>query len=327
MKADGIDYGLMSGHVFKHRQIPQPCTWQVPSAVGTAVAVAKQLMSTNRIEIAQRLEDLKQQLKASKTKQGKSFQTFAREAEFHTRNLKSLFVSGGARRLRVTALSRGSIQRDLSSFARRIILSDAAGAPFNPSPAQFRTTFASFIAAHSLGNLRYLQHHFSHLSLDMTAHYARGSQTDETLIELVEEFRDQLKESIVATWMNTDSKLSGAAGQRIMNTRPQFLKSRCFDNFADLSASISSEIDLRSTGHSWCLGRGLSCGGVGLYDAIACVGCSNGVIDESHKNIWSRLREHQKELIDANEGVSITERAAAHLRACDKVLSELAGTK
>jgi len=66
------------------------------------------------------------------------------------------------------------------------------------------------------------------------------------------------------------------------------------------------------------------CGGEGLYDAIRCVKCSEGVIDQSHIGIWREIRKQQIEALNwPDMGIPAKERAKNHIREAEKVLADL----
>lgn len=58
------------------------------------------------------------------------------------------------------------------------------------------------------------------------------------------------------------------------------------------------------------LDSSLGCGGAGLYEATRCVGCKNGVIDESFAEIWKGIYAQQTELLTIDDaGPAVRQRA------------------
>ena len=91
-----------------------------------------------------------------------------------------------------------------------------------------------------------------------------------------------------------------------------------------LVRAVGEGVFIRGTGHSWCLATTKGCGGEGLYDAIRCAGCGEGVIDQGHLVIWRRIRDQQAEVLAWPDlGDPAWERATRHLREAERVLGEL----
>jgi hypothetical protein len=95
---------------------------------------------------------------------------------------------------------------------------------------QFRRTFAVFVARNVPGDVRYLRHHFKHWSMDMTLHYAKDPQFDDTLFESVLSKRDELQVSIISGWLAPSQNLSGGRA----------------DHYRAFQRAIRSEGDQRS---------------------------------------------------------------------------------
>jgi hypothetical protein len=238
--------------------------------------------------------------------------------------LDRLFITQKKRGKAVLPLPGTVLRDDVASFGREIGLEDESGSPWPLNVMQFRRTFAYLVASHSLGDLRYLREHFKHWSIDQTAYYAHGAMRDDTLLERIREQRCSLQSALIDSWMDPSSRLAGGAGATIAAWRGSAGKVRTADGRAAIVDSISKDVVIRGTGHSYCLTQGYGCGGQGLYDAIRCGSCRDSVIDATLRKTWLQLREQQIELLASDDcGVAMSERGLEHLKMCDDVLTTL----
>jgi hypothetical protein len=92
----------------------------------------------------------------------------------------------------------------------------------------------------------------------------------------------------------------------------------------DFCRKLGESVFIRGTGHSWCMASGNSCGGQGLYDAVRCTSCGEGVIDSTHIDIWKGIRQQQIDVLQCPDlGTPSRERSLDHLRKAERVLAEL----
>ena len=187
----------------------------------------------------------------------------------------------------------------------------------------FRRTFACLAARSALGDIRYLREHYKHWSLDMTLHYSKHSEVDDSLFDEVLTERNELQSALVSEWLITDKPLTGGRGEAIATFR-QRGQVKTASNLNSLVSQISDSVFVRGTGHSWCLASGDGCGGEGLYDAIQCVDCDNAVIDESHIQIWKGIQKQNESLLKLEDsGISTKQRAKQYISTASKLIDRI----
>jgi hypothetical protein len=83
-------------------------------------------------------------------------------------------------------------------------------------------------------------------------------------------------------------------------------------------------VNIRATGHGWCLASDVGGGGQGLYEPTRCRDCRNGVIDVTHIPVWKNLLTHRRELLvnAADCGPSGKRRVERDLAEAEMVLRE-----
>ena len=91
-----------------------------------------------------------------------------------------------------------------------------------------------------------------------------------------------------------------------------------------LLTETAAQVHIRATGHGWCLAQEKGCGGAGLYEATRCVGCKNGVIDESFTEIWKGIYQQQTELLAIDDaGPAVKQRAERDVQWARQVMVDL----
>ncbi len=232
-------------------------------------------------------------------------------------DVNRLFLGHGARLDRIQALSGVTCSHRMALFAKY------AGVDWILKPHQLRRTYAWAFARHRLGNLLLLKEQFKHSSLSMTQLYAANPQQDDALFaDVFNEIAAQ-KIELIEGWLDSERLLGGRGGERIVKMRVH--------DFPDRKAMISETADMvniRSTGHGWCLAQDEGCGGAGLYEPTRCVGCSDAVIDDTYQVVWQELHAHHLELVDEAKtlGPATVERVARDLRVTEAVLAGLGWT-
>lgn len=176
-----------------------------------------------------------------------------------------------------------SAQRSGDALQR---LSRAAGVDWELANHQCRRTFAWNVANSRMGRmgLVFLKWQLKHASISWTQLYAANPRQDQALYQ---EFSDAMRESkveLIASWQAADARLSGVAGKKLMQTRATAVK-----NFQQLLESTADSVNLRSTGHAWCMSGIQGCHGQGIYDPSLCGGCSRAIIDESQSSRWQMI--------------------------------------
>jgi site-specific recombinase XerC len=214
----------------------------------------------------------------------------------------------------VDALSNGGSK---VSFRR---LAMAAGTDWQLAPHQCRRTYARNIVESRMGrsSLVFLKWQFKHSSMSMTQLYASNPMQDASLFDEVLEEMTNFKVDLIESWLG-DQPLSGGAGHEIKKARAIALKSR-----TALLAETAPQVHIRATGHGWCLAQEKGCGGAGLYETTRCVGCKNGVIDQSFADVWRGIYDQQNELLAIDDaGPAVKQRAERDVQWARQVMVDL----
>lgn len=236
-----------------------------------------------------------------------------RHAEAIT-DMNRIFLGLGGAARDIRAISGAAMITRMQRFAAR------AKVQWPLRPHQLRRAYAWAFARHRLGNLLFLKEQFKHTSLSMTQLYASNLMQDEGLYEEIFEEISQQKIELVDDWLSSNKPLAGRAGERIVKLRAH--------DFPDRSAMLretASMVNIRSTGHAWCLAQEEGCGGAGLYEPTRCGGCVESVIDSSQRKVWVELRAHQLSLVNEarNLGPATMQRVNRDLRITEQVLRKL----
>lgn len=326
---DGEEYCWIHGLTYKLEDQPKPAKWMVSPVVEKAVNVAAELRKSLLPYIGKRRSSMSEMAEGEALK--------SKIIDDATLLENSLFLGWKALGTRPEFLQNALTNKLLKKIAERfelVVSSDdlaevidraviVPGKLWPLATHQFRRTFAVFVARNVLGDVRYLRHHFKHWSMDMTLHYAKDPLFDDTLFESVLSKRDELQVSIISGWLTPNQSLSGGRADHIVRFRGRSEVKTAKDPKA-LVRAVGEGVFIRGTGHSWCLATTKGCGGEGLYDAIRCVGCGEGVIDQGHLVIWRRIRDQQAEVLSWPDlGDPAWERATRHLREAERVLVEL----
>lgn len=167
-------------------------------------------------------------------------------------------------------------------------------------------------------SLVFLKWQFKHSSISMTQLYASNPMQDASLFDEVLQEMTEFKVDLIESWLG-GQPLSGGAGHEIKKLRVIALESR-----TALLAETAAQVHIRATGHGWCLAQEKGCGGAGLYEATRCVGCKNGVIDESFTETWKGIYAQQTELLDIDDaGPAVKQRAERDVQWARQVMEDL----
>lgn len=227
-------------------------------------------------------------------------------------NVKRLFLGNSRGGLVVvSSIGWGMV---CASFSR------AAGVDWKLAPHQMRRLYAYTFVRHRLGDMLFLKEQFKHSSIDMTQLYGSNPLQDVALYDDILSELIAYKAGVVAQWLEKDEPLAGGAAPRLIEMR-----AHDFDNRKELLIETSRRVNMRSTGHSWCLAQDEGCGGSGIYAKGACGDCRNGVIDRRFIPIWQEAYRHHKELrMDAQElGPGVVMRVERDLNQAAKILKDL----
>lgn len=263
--------------------------WMMPEIGMKAVAVMERWSKPYRDELTEQI--------AAHTAHLDTLSVGSKEYLHHLKlkrdaegNSKRLFLAKTPRTGVIGTLSQISWNKRLKSF------SAYSGIDWNLTTHQLRRTFAVFVAHHVMGDVRYLRHHFKHWSMDMTLLYAKNEKQEETLYdEVMATVRDQ-KINVIEHWLDDDALITGGAAPGVKSFRKKH-RLKMIQSREAMVESISTTVNIRATGHGWCLADGQGCGGQGLYEKTRCVDCSESLIDERHLPVWQGIYEQQLELL------------------------------
>lgn len=336
---DDEEFCWLKGRTYKLEEDYKSAEWMAPEVVGRAVVVATRLGRPLREAAHARAAELAHLLESGSVLESSRLRLL-KELNHCRRHGNALFASTKAGKTRsVSSVSTLACLRNFAEHAGAVVekedLADIkdhntviVGRPWPLASHQFRRTFAVFVARNLLGDVRYLREHFKHWSIDMTLYYSKSENefVDESLFTEVLTERAELQTAILEHWLSPGVRLSGEGGRQIFQFR-QRNEVKTVKDMPDFCSKIGDDVFIRGTGHSWCMANGSNCGGQGLYDAIRCASCTEGVIDENHIRIWRGIRQQQFEVLRCPDlGEPILQRCLDHLRDAEQVLTELGDT-
>jgi hypothetical protein len=336
---DGEKFCWLKGLTYKLEKDPMPAEWMVPEVVGMAVDVATRLGAPERALCAIRIRELESILSKSYVLEGarSDLQLELNEARKHQNALMFSEKENG----RIFALCGMPANQSLRKFAEMAgveveqydmegVINHSkviVGEPWPFASHQFRRTFAVFVARNIMGDVRYLREHFKHWSIDMTLYYSmHDDRLDVSVFTDILTERDELQAIILEKWLSKDTALSGGAGKRIISFRKRG-EIKTVKDMREFCRKLGEDVFVRGTGHSWCMASGKGCGGQGLYDAVRCISCGEGVIDKTHLQIWQGIRQQQIEILQCSDlGEPSWERCVGQLKEAEQVLKDLGET-
>ncbi|KJJ95673.1 hypothetical protein UB44_21670 [Burkholderiaceae bacterium 26] len=224
------------------------------------------------------------------------------------------FAKANTPRARITALSTATASRALKRFA------ETAGTNWPLATHQMRRLYAFTFVRHRLGDMLFLKEQFKHATIDMTQLYAANPQQDAALYGDILSELAIYKAGVVAQWLEKDEPLAGGAARKIKE-----LRANDFPGRKELLTEVSTRVNIRSTGHSWCLAQDEGCGGSGIYEKGRCGDCGNGVIDSRFLPIWQEAYRHLQGLRTdaARLGPGAVKRVERDIAQAAKVLRDL----
>lgn len=231
-----------------------------------------------------------------------------------------LSVSGGAS----DHLGKGSRVEVLSVYACLLQmkrLAKAAGTDWNLGNHQCRRTFAYNVANSRLGRmgLVFLKWQLKHASMSWPQLYAANPYQDHALYGDFEEEMFEARLDLLEGWASSDAPLSGGAGKKIMQTR-----ARAARDLEQLLKQSAEAVELRSTGHAWCISGTRGCQGQGVYDPSMCGGCSQAIIDKEQAPAWQMIHLDNLRLAAITDcGPAVTDKARRAVARSTQVLQDL----
>ena len=292
---DGEKYWWLNSTTRKIGSGPE--RWLAPKIAETAVHILEELTEPLRMKIFLELASARKSHDRVASVEEKA--QVARHILELDRNSDRLFLSEADGK--IVSTDTKSHNKQLSAFLTRkgVVLES----PLRTH--RFRRTYAVIMVHLNKGarvDMVTLQHHFKHSSLVMTEWYASLPDNDRELYELIGDEADLFDLELVEHWMDPSTPLAGGGfGEKLKaypgrHHQPVFFKTR-----RDFLQTIRDDLNIRSTGHSWCLSEAQDCGGRGLFEPERCTRCGHGVIDDHFSDVWKNIRSQQAELIHLSD--------------------------
>lgn len=200
-------------------------------------------------------------------------------------------------------------------------LAKAAGTDWVLGNHQCRRTFAYNVANSRLGRmgLVFVKWQLKHASMSWPQLYAANPYQDHALYREFEEEMFEARLDLLEGWASSDAPLSGGAGKKIMQTR-----ARAARDLEQLLRQTAEAVELRSTGHAWCISGTRGCHGQGVYDPSMCGGCSQAVIDKEQAPAWQMIHLDNLRLAAITDcGPAVTDKARRAVARSTQVLQDL----
>lgn len=200
-------------------------------------------------------------------------------------------------------------------------LAKAAGTDWVLGNHQCRRTFAYNVANSRLGRmgLVFLKWQLKHASMSWTQLYAANPYQDHTLYREFEEEMFEARLGLLEGWAQSDAPLSGGAGKKIMQTR-----ARAARDLGQLLRQTAKTVELRSTGHAWCISGTRGCHGQGVYEPSMCGGCSQAIIDREQAPAWQMIHLDNLRLAAITDcGLAVADKARRAVERSTQVLRDL----
>ena len=233
------------------------------------------------------------------------------------RHLNAVFLAATPlKHNQVRTMSGGMWNLSLKAFAGK------CGLAWNLASHQFRRKFANYAARSQFGDLRYLQEHFKHWSMDMTLGYALNESQEMALYAEINDELDDLKFEVVEGWLRPGANLAGGYGRNIAAWRGREAIT-IFKDHKQMVRALADSTSIRSNGHSWCSADDNLCVGNDM-EKTRCGDCDNSVIGLEHAPIYRGLHTHLREVIKCDDigegGLAIVKR---DMNRCKRVLATL----
>lgn len=216
---------------------------------------------------------------------------------------------------RVDVLATSACNSQLKVLAR------SAGVDWPLANHQCRRTFAYNVANSRLGRmgLIFLKWQLKHASMSWTQLYASNPLQDQALYREFEAEMTDARVALLSGWLQEDALLSGGAGRKIMQTR-----AKVAGDHGQLLRLTAESVELRSTGHAWCISGTQGCHGQGIYDPSMCGPCSQAIIDADMSATWQMIHLDNLRLASiADCGPAVAQRAARAIERSARVLEDL----
>jgi hypothetical protein len=322
----GIEFGagrqeIISGTVFcwiKSRELKTNkgiVEWLAPPITLELLTIVERYAASFQKSLSIELNDLN--IRLSQTPPPPDINALLKRRADVEMSLNKVFIGiKTSKNHQISTLSHSAINLAYKRIAK------AANVEWNLAPHQTRKTYARNWVESKMGrcSLIYLKDQFKHSSMSMTELYASNLQQDTSLYDDIFEELIDFKKEILSHLHESDSPLTGGAGKKILRFRGSKVRSK-----EQLVRNTAMQINIRPTGHGWCISQDLGCGGSGLYDATQCIDCKNGIIERNeHGAVWQLLYEQQKELLTVKDiGPAGEQRVLRDFQMMQRVLEDL----
>jgi hypothetical protein len=119
--------------------------------------------------------------------------------------------------------------------------------------------------------------------------------------------------------MQSGAPLSGGAGRKLMLTRAIPVR-----NLQELLSLTAEHLEIRCTGHSWCISGARKCHGQGVYEPSDCADCSQAIIDLEQASTWQMIHLDNLRLAAIVDcGPAVVQKAQRSIARSMEVLSDL----
>ncbi len=291
-------YSWIRGYVYKTADQKIKSRWMVPPVVKKAVGVIEKLTDNFRIELLKNICDLKFDLEAPLTSGEKKNKLTIKLIEIE--KIKNALWLVRSSKLGNEISSNKTIHQQLLEFTKAHEIPNYEGKPWSIHPHQFRRTFVRFMVKNSM-NLKYLQEHFRHISLDMTAWY--DIEDTELTKDIINCYTEMTKEKLVQ--IVDSNAIAGKGGQIIIDKRDDYFQGVIGKSKEHIIKAMADTVTLRSTGVSWCLGDVESgeCSGVHgcMIDPSNVNICSQAIVTSEFLPAWREIEIRNQELLKRDD--------------------------
>lgn len=310
-RVDSVEYCWITS--VEHKTRKGRVEYLVPSMSLDVVEVLERYSKPMRAALQQEISELESALAGPM------------EVDSHRRSIKRLAQARSDVKRLFLGVIYGKFNQitALSGVASRVAflrLAVSAGVDWKLSPHQTRRTYARTVVESRMGrqSLVFLKWQFKHSSISMSQLYAANPAQDPALYEdILAEYFD-IKKELLDGWGSPGHRLSGGAGRKIIEMRASAIPDR-----ERLVANTAMQINIRATGHGWCIAQDAGCGGAGLYESTRCVDCKNAVIDDEHLDVWRGIYEQHLEMLDLDDlGPVANQRVRRDLALAAKVITD-----
>lgn len=292
------NYLWIHGFVFKTADTKIAAKWMAPPIVGNAIEVLVQLTSGLRNKLNSKISQLEIDVKQPITTGKKLDEINSKLLSYG--NCKDALWLVEASKLGNEISTNKSIHEQLKEFIKNHDIPKHNGKDWGLHPHQFRRTFVKFMVKNSM-NLIYLQEHFKHISLDMTAWY---DIEDVTLSQEIADFYEELSGETLKSIIN-DKSLAGQGGKLISQKQEHYFQGMVEESKDKVIRKMASSVALRSTGVSWCMGdvENGECTGVHgcMIDPSNVNKCSQAIITKEFLPAWQHIKLDNEKLLKCDD--------------------------